>query len=309
MPLHPQVKKVLEQMTAAGPPLHHLSPTEARQAILAMRATKGEPEAVGKIEDRLIPGPGGQQAIRIYTPNGRGPFPVLVYFHGGGWVVGSIETVDASCRALTNLVGCIVVSADYRLAPEDRFPAAVDDCYAATRWAALNAASFYGDPTKLAVGGESAGANLAAAVALMAQERGTPSLAAQLLFYPVLNYAFDTPSYRENAEGYFLTKEMMAWFWRQYLRDETDGDNPYASPLRARHLRGVAPALIFTAEFDPLRDEGAAYATRLREAGVPVEYTCCGGLIHGFMGMAKVVEPAGTALERAAAGLRAAFSK
>ena len=309
MPLHPQVQAALAQMIAAGPPLHHLSPTEARQAILAMRATKGEPEPVGKVEDHLIAGPAGKQAVRLYTPNGRGPFPVLVYFHGGGWVVGSIETVDASCRSLANEVGCIVVAADYRLAPEDKFPAAVEDCYAATRWAALNAASFHGDPTKLAVGGESAGANLAAAVALMAQERGAPSLAAQLLFYPVLNYAFDTPSYKDNAEGYYLTTEMMQWFWQQYLGNETDGENPFASPLRARHLRGVAPALIFTAEFDPLRDEGAAYAARLREADIPVKYQCCEGLIHGFMGMAKVIEPAKKALEDAATALRTVLTR
>jgi acetyl esterase len=309
MPLHPQMKAVLDLMTAAGPPLHHLSPEEARKAILAMRATKGEPERVGKVEDRTFRGPAGDLPMRIYTPDGRGPFPVLVYFHGGGWVVGSVETVDASCRSLTNLAGCIVVSADYRLAPEHKFPAAADDAYAATRWVALQAASFHGDPTRIAVGGESAGANLAAVVALMAQERAAPSLMHQLLAYPVLNYAFDLPSHKENAEGYFLTKDMMVWFWRQYLNTDADGENPLASPLRARHLRGVASATILTAEFDPLRDEGAAYAARLREAGVSVSYKCYEGLIHGFFGSVKVVEPARKAMEEAAAALRAAFAK
>jgi acetyl esterase len=309
MPLHPQVKAVLDQMSAAGPPLHHLSPEEARKAILAMRATTGEPEHVAKVEDRVIRTPVGELPIRIYTPDGRGPFPLLVYFHGGGWVVGSVETVDASCRSLANLAGCIVVSADYRLAPEHKFSAAPDDCYAATRWAALQAASFHGDPKRIAVGGESAGSNLAAAVALMALERGAPSLCLQLLMYPVLDYSSDTASYKENAEGYFLTRDMMMWFWRQYLNSDADGQNPLASPLRAKYLRGVAPAAIYTAEFDPLRDEGAAYAARLREAGVPVEYKCHEGLIHGFMGMAKVVEPAKKALEDAAAALRAAFAK
>jgi acetyl esterase len=311
MPLHPQVKKVLEQMTAAGPPLHHLSPAEARKAVEAMRATTGEPERVAKVEDRLFPGAEGKLPVRIYTPDGRGPFPVLVYFHGGGWVVGSIDTVDASCRALANQAGCIVVSPDYRLAPEHKFPAAADDCYAAIRWVALNAASFYGDPARLAVGGESAGANLAAAAALMAQERGSPSLTYQLLVYPVMNYAFDTPSYRENAEGYFLTKDMMMWFWRQYLTNEADGENPYASPLRAQsqRLRALPPAFVLTAEFDPLRDEGEAYAAQLREAGVPAQSKRYAGMIHGFFGMAAVVDEAKQAIADAAAALRVAFNK
>lgn len=309
MPLHPQVKAVLDQMVAAGPPLHHLSPAEARKAVEAMRATKGEPERVAKVENRTFRGPAGNLAVRIYTPDGRGPFPVLVYFHGGGWVVGSIETVDASCRSLANLAGCMVVSADYRLAPEHKFPAAVDDCYAATRWAALHAASFHGDPARMAVGGESAGANLAAVVALMAQERGSTPLVLQLLLYPVLDYSFDRPSHKENGEGYFLTNDMMLWYWRQYLNSDADGESHLASPLRAKYLQGVAPAAIYTAEFDPLRDEGAAYAAKLREAGVRVQYKCCEGLIHGFMGMTKVVEPAQKALEDAAATLRAAFAK
>lgn len=309
MPLHPQVKTALEQMAAAGPPLHHLSPAEARKAIEAMRATKGEPEHVAKIEDRTFRGPAGNLPVRIYMPDGRGPFPVLVYFHGGGWVVGSIETVDASCRSLANLTGCIVASADYRLAPEHKFPAAADDAYAAVRWAALHAASFHGDPARIAVGGESAGANLAAVAALMAQDRGSTPLVLQLLMYPVLDYSFGRPSHKENGEGYFLTTEMMQWFWRQYLNGDADGESHLASPLRARFLSGVAPAAIFTAEFDPLRDEGAAYAARLREANVPVTYKCCEGLIHGFMGMAKVVDPAKKALEEATAALRAAFGK
>lgn len=309
MPLHPQVKKALEQMAAAGPPLHHLPPVEARKAIETMRATTGEPERVAKVENRTFRGSAGNLPLRIYTPDGRGPFPALVYFHGGGWVVGSIETVDASCRSLANLAGCIVVSADYRLAPEHKFPAAADDCYAATRWTALHAASLHGDPARIAVGGESAGANLAAVAALMAQERGSTPLVLQLLLYPVLDYSFERPSHRENGEGYFLTTDMMRWFWRQYLNSDTDGESHLASPLRAKYLQGVAPAAIYTAEFDPLRDEGAAYAAKLREAGVSVQYKCCEGLIHGFMGMAKVVEPAKKALEDAAAALRAAFAK
>jgi len=259
----------------------------------------------------VIPGVAGKQPIRIYTPEGDGPFPILVYFHGGGWVVGSINTVDASCRALTNLADCMVISADYRLAPEDKFPAAVDDCYAATRWVALNAAVLNGDASRIAVGGESAGANLAAAVTLKAQESGLPPLAYQLLMYPVTAHAFDMPSHKENAEGYFLTTEMMAWFWDQYLASDTDGKNPLASPLRAStdQCRSLPSAFVATAEYDPLRDEGAAYAAKLREAGVAVEYTCFEGLIHGFMGMAKVIEPAGQALQEAAAALKTALSQ
>ena len=311
MPLHPQVAKAIEQMAAAGPPLHQMSPQEARIAMDAARGATDDPEKVGNVEDRLIPGVAGNQPIRIYTPEGDGPFPILVYFHGGGWAVGSINTVDTSCRALTNLADCMVISADYRLAPEDKFPAAVDDCYAATRWVALNAAVLNGDASRIAVGGESAGANLAAAVTLKAQESGLPPLAYQLLMYPVTAHAFDMPSHKENAEGYFLTTEMMAWFWDQYLASDTDGKNPLASPLRAStdQCRSLPSAFVATAEYDPLRDEGAAYAAKLREAGVAVEYTCFEGLIHGFMGMAKVIEPAGQALQEAAAALKTALSQ
>ena len=309
MPLHPQVAKALEQMAAAGPPLHHLSPQEARAAMEAARGATADPEPVGTVEDRLIPGVAGKQPIRVYTPTGDGPFPLLVYFHGGGWVVGSLNTVDASCRALANLANCVVVSADYRLAPEDKFPAAVNDCYAATRWVAFNAAALNGDASRLAVGGESAGANLAAAVTLKAQESGLPALIYQFLMYPVTAHAVDLPSHTDNAEGYFLTTEMMEWFWNHYLTSEADGHNPLASPLHAStdQCRSLPPAFIATAEYDPLRDEGAAYAAKLREAGVAVEYLCFEGLIHGFMGMAKVVDPAGQALETAAAALKTAL--
>ena len=311
MPLHPDVQKALTVMNDTIPPLHTLPPQQARALMEDMRGPAAEPEAVGAVENRKIPGLAGPQAIRIYSPEGDGPFPVLVYFHGGGWVVGSPNTVDASCRALTNLAGCIVVSSSYRLAPEHTFPAAIDDCYAATRWVALNAAALNADAARIAVGGESAGANLAAAVALKAGQQGLPRLAYQLLMYPVLNHAFDTPSYRDNAEGYFLTSDMMAWFWEQYLNEAADGHNPLASPLRASDqlLAGLPPACIAAAEFDPLRDEAAAYAARLGEAGVAVQYTCYAGLIHGFMGMAPAIEPARIAREEAAAALKAAFAE
>jgi acetyl esterase len=186
MSLDPQAKAFLNQLAAAGaPPLHSLPVEQARQAIAELFATKGEPEPVGKVEDRRIPGPAGQIPLRIYTPRGNGPFPVLVYFHGGGWVIGNLETHDPTCRALTNTAGCMVVSVDYRLAPEHKFPAGPDDCYAATRWVADQAATINADPDRIAVGGDSAGGNLAAAISLMARDRGTPSLVYQLLLYPV----------------------------------------------------------------------------------------------------------------------------
>jgi acetyl esterase len=311
MPLHPDVEKALKIMNENIPPLHTMPPQEARKLMEEMRGPTGEPEAVGKVENRKIPSVAGSQAVRIYTPEGDGPFPILVYFHGGGWVIGSPNTVDASCRAFSNLAQCIVVSSSYRLAPENKFPAAIDDCYAATRWAALNAAALNGDAGRIAVGGESAGANLAAAVALKAQEQGIPSLAYQLLMYPVVNHAFDTPSCQENAEGYFLTKDMMVWFWDQYLENDADGRNPLASPLQASDQLAsqVPPAFIAAAEFDPLRDEAAAYAAKLKAAGVAVQYTCYEGLIHGFMGMAPAVEPARIAREEAGTALKAAFAE
>ncbi|MBI3303984.1 MAG: alpha/beta hydrolase [Deltaproteobacteria bacterium] len=308
MPLDPQAKAFLDQITAAGaPPLNALPVAEARQALRALFAT-GELEPVHKVEDRQIPGPDGNLPVRIYTPEGNGPLPVLVYFHGGGWVLGDLETHDSPCRALANAAGCMVIAADYRLAPEHKFPAAPEDCYAATKWVVLNAAAMGGDPTRIAVGGDSAGGNLAAAVALMAGDRGAPSLVYQLLVYPVTNYAFDTASYRENADGYLLTKEMMQWFWRHYLENETDGQNPYASPLRARDCRRVPPALVITAEFDPLRDEGETYTARLREAGVPAVTKRYNGMIHGFFSLGAVMDQGKQAIAEAAAGLRAAFA-
>jgi len=309
MPLDPQAKAFLDQAAAAGtPPLHALPVPEARQAIRALFAVD-TPESVAKVEDRKISGPAGQIPIRLYTPQGKGPLPVLVFFHGGGWVIGDLETHDNTCRELANGAGCIVVAVDYRLAPEHKFPAAPEDCYAATKWVALNAASFGGDPARIAIGGDSAGGNLAAAVGVMAADRGAPTFVHQLLIYPVTNYAFDTPSYRENADGYLLTKEGMTWFWGHYLKTDEDGQNAYASPLRARDCRRVPPAFVITAEFDPLRDEGEAYAARLQEAGVPVEVKRYNGMIHGFFSLGHIMAQGKQAVADAVARLRAAFAK
>ena len=311
MPLDPQVKAYLEEAAAAAlPPYHALSPEEAREAMVARSARfLANPEQVSAIETRHILGPGGPLALRIYTPEGTGPFPVLVYFHGGGWVVGNLDTHDSLCRALANASGCIVASVDYRLAPEYRFPAQVEDAYAATQWVASSAASFGGDAARLAVGGDSAGGAMAAAVTLMARDRRGAQPGFQLLFYPVTDYSFDTASYQQNASGYMLTRDDMAWFWHHYLTDEADGLHPYASPLRAKELQGLPPALVITAEFDPLRDEGEAYADRLRQAGVPVKLMRYDGMIHNFVRMFAMLDRGKQAVRQAGRDLHDALGQ
>lgn len=308
MPLDPQAQALLEQLAASGaPPLHELSVAEARQVIVDLFGIPGEPESVGKVTNRRIPEAAGDIPMRIYTPEGNGPFPILVYFHGGGWVIGNLDAYDPTCRALTNAAGCLVVSVDYRLAPEHKFPAAPEDCYAALCWVATHGASLNGDPTRLAIGGDSAGGNLTAVVALMARDRGGPNLAYQLLIYPVTDHNYETVSYQENADGYLLTKDAMVWFWNHYLHSEADGRSPLASPLQAENVQGLPPALVLTAEFDPLRDEGEAYAARLQAAGVPVTLTRYNGMIHGFFSLGHVLDQGKQAIAEAAAGLRAAL--
>jgi acetyl esterase len=280
--LDPEVSEMLEMMEQMGvPPLSALSVDGARSLASDLFAREDDPEAVGNVQDLSIAGPEKSIPIRIYTPESeRTPHPVLVYFHGGGWVLGDIEMTDDTCRAIVNEAGCIVVSVDYRLAPEHEFPAAVEDCYAATQWVANNADVIDADSEKIAVGGDSAGGNTAAAVAQLARDRGGPSLVHQLLAYPVTNHSFETDSMEENAEGYFLTRADMEWFWELYLRDDIDGRNPYASPLQAHDLTDLPSATVVTAGFDPLRDEGQAYADRLRDADVDVEQEHYSGAIH-----------------------------
>ena len=308
MPLDPQVQAFLDQVTAMNlPPLNTMSVEEARQAAAALSEVHGAPEPVASVDNLAIPGPAGEIPVRVYTPEQSGPLPVLVYFHGGGWVLGDLESHDALCRTLANAAGCVVASVEYRLAPEHKFPAAAEDAYAATRWAAENAAQIGGDPQRIAVGGDSAGGNLAAVAALMARDRGGPQLGFQLLIYPATDSACDTTSCRENAEGYLLTLQMMRWFWNHYLNSEADRVNAYAAPLRAPDVRGLPPALVLTAEFDPLRDEGEAYAARLRAAGVPVQLKRYDGMIHGFLGMGALIDRARTAIEEIAADLRTAL--
>ena len=304
MALDPQMKALLDQMAAANlQPFHKLTPQEARAA---RRAPQGEPEPVAHVEDRTIPGPGGEIPVRIYVPKGNGPFGVLVYFHGGGWVVGNIDMTDQPCRMLTNAGRCVTISVDYRLAPEHKFPAGPEDCYAATKWAADNAAALNCDAGRIAVGGTSAGATLAAAVALMARDRGEPRVAYQLLVYPATTSALDTPSHREFAKDsyYILSRADMEWFWGHYLGSEADRTNPYACPAYATTLRGVAPAFVITAEYDPLRDEGEAYAARLREEGVQVVLRRYDGVTHGFFGMPAQLDKAKAAIAEAGSALR-----
>jgi len=311
MPLDPQVKLVLDALKSVGmPDPWTIEPATFREQVREMRVVA--PEApIGRVEDREIPGPGGRIPVRIYTPLDRdgGRLPVLAFFHGGGFVIGDLDSHDATCRALANGAGCVVVAVDYRLAPEAKFPAAADDCYAATCWIAETAAALGVDPARIAVGGDSAGGNLAAVTALVARDRRGPRLAHQLLVYPVIDCAFDTKSYLDNAEGYFLTREMMRWFWHHYLDKPDDAADPYASPLRAPTLAGLAPATVITAEYDPLRDEGEAYAARLRQAGVPTTLTRYDGVIHGFFGMGNVIDKGRVAVAHAAAELREAFAE
>jgi acetyl esterase len=307
MPLDPQVQAMMEQVAALGfPPAHTVSPEQARANGRARPRARG-PE-VARVEDRKIPGPASQLPVRIYTPEGTGPFPSLVWFHGGGWVVGDLDTADATARYLAVGSNCVVVSVDYRLAPETKFPGPVEDCYHATRWAMQNCASINAEPGKLAVGGDSAGGNLAAGVCLMSRDRGGPAPVFQLLVYPVTDRNFATESYRSNAEGYQLSRDGMVWYWDHYLQSDADASHPYAAPLQARDLSELPPAIVITAEFDPLRDEGEAYARRLETAGVSTTCTRYDGMIHGFFGMAAAVDQGKQAVDQATSMLRAAFS-
>ena len=308
MPLDPQVKALLD-MTKGLLSFSELSPDAARKQSSEMRALRNaQPPAVANVEDRRIPGPIGSIPVRIYTPAGKGPFPVLVYYHGGGFVIGDLESHDGVCRQLTNGAGCVTVAVDYRLAPEAKFPAAVDDCYAATRWVSEHAAQLNADPNRLAVGGDSAGGNLAAVISTMARDQKTPKIEFQLLIYPATDITCAAPSHKTNTE-YILTPADIRWFMGHYLRSDDDRRNPLASPLFTASFKGLPPALIITAEFDPLRDEGEDYGRKLREAGVPVQVSRYEGMVHGFISMSDMIDKGKAGIAEAAAALKKVFSK
>lgn len=282
--LHPEMADLLSDLDEADVlPSHSLAVSTARQAIIELFGSVESDADLDDVHDFAIAGLGGDLALRRYDPGGGEAAPILVYFHGGGWVRGNLDTHDELCRSLAASAGCLVVSVDYRRSPEHPFPAAVADCYAATEWVHDHATHLGGDPDRIAVAGDSAGGNLAASVSLLARARGGPPLCRQLLLYPVTDYAFDTPSYEENAEGYLLSRQSMRSYWNHYLDSDIEGANPYASPLQARDLSGLPPASVVTCGFDPLRDEGLAYAERLDEAGVDVTVRNYSDSIHAFI--------------------------
>ena len=292
MGLDPQVQSVLDELAALGnPSLDQLTPVEARELMNAgARLFSGDGHQDVSTLDARFPGPGGDIPIRVYTPQGGGDErPLVLYFHGGGWVIGNLETHDGVCRDLASDSGTVIVSVDYRLAPEHRFPAAVDDCFAALEWVCAHAGDLGGEPDRVAVAGDSAGGNLAAVTAILTRDRQGPPLRFQLLVYPGVGVTDDQPSVLENADGYLLTRGDIEWFTTQYLGPNRDLDDPRFDPVHA-DLTGVAPAHVITAEYDPLRDGGRAYAQRLRASGVPVTERCYEGQIHGCFGMQAVVD-------------------
>jgi len=286
--LHPDARTYLEQ-SAEAPALHSLGPAAAREFTREMSIPSGDPEPVAEVHDRVVRGEGHGIPVRIYVPEGPGPFPTFVWVHGGGFVIGDLETADATGRALANAAECVVVSVDYRLAPEHPFPAPQRDAYDATVWAAENAGRFGGDPDRLVVGGDSAGGTLAAAVTLLARERGGPKVDYQVLVYPAVNYSRAFASLDEFADS-FLGTDVMEWFDECYLPDPLCGYNPFAYPLEADDFSGLPDATVLTAGYDPLRDEGRAYAEALADAGADVESHHYEDVIHGFIGMLQEPE-------------------
>jgi len=311
--LHPQAQALLRLIQEKGlPPTHTLPVAQARDYYRARRAvTQPEPPAVAESRDLQAPGPAGAIPLRLYRPLGSQAgqaLPVLVYYHGGGWVIGDLDTHDTLCRELANHSGCAVVAVDYRMGPEHRFPAAVDDCRAATVWIHDQAASLGLDPSRLAVGGDSAGGNLAAVMALMARDQGAPAIRFQLLIYPATDQRTDVhPSRGANGKGYLLEKDTMDWFHDHYIPDRKQDLDWRASPLLHPDHAGLPPAFVLTAGYDPLRDEGLAYADKLSAAGSPASLVCFERQIHGFVTMGRVIDEANTAVQLCAQQLKHAL--
>jgi len=309
MPLHPQATKFLKTWNSLKQPPLETQPVSYTRAITlaGMGLLPGCPE-MAAVEDRMIPGPEGTELrVRITTPQGQGPFGVCLYFHGGGWVLNSIDTHDDLVRRLTAAAGCVFVSVDYRLAPEHPYPAAVEDAYAALEWVAQHARDFDIDRRRIAVSGDSAGGNIAAALCLMSRDRGGPVIRQQCLSYPITDCDFSRPSYIHNAEGYFLTASQMKWFWDQYCPEVARRQEPYASPLHGE-LSDLPPALVLTAEYDPLCDEGDAYAFALQAAGVDTVWQRYPGMIHAFLRRSESFDTAGEAIQEIGICLQSAFA-
>lgn len=307
MPVDPQIQALLDKGSGV-PQTHTLPIAEARRLYEARIAVMAPPAAVARVAERSIDGPGGALRLHVYTPVGHGPFPLMVFFHGSGFVLCSLDTHDGMCRNLAAGIGCVVVSVDYRLAPEHKFPAGLDDCLAATRWAAAHAGELDADAARIMLCGDSAGGNMAAVTALRVRDEGGPPLVGQMLLYPVTDYHTPgTPSYVENAEGYGLTRDTMEWFWAHYLTDAAEAEHAHASPLRAPDLARLPAAYVVSAEYDPLRDEAERYGERLRAAGVPVEITRRPGMNHGFLFWVGRVDGADSAMAEACAWARRVF--
>ena len=308
MPLDSQIAAVLQQFSdVPEPDYSQLDAVQYRQfSDNLLPVIPGEPMI--EVRNLRVAGAAGELDARLYRPLEQDNLPLLVFFHGGGFVIGTLDTHDNLCRSLASQTGAVVVSVAYRLAPESPFPAAPLDCYAATCWLVEHAGELGIDASRLALAGDSAGGNLALAVSRLAAQRQGPKISYQCLFYPVTDARRDSASYQTFDEGYLLSAAMMGWFWQQYLESAGQGDDPLASPLRADGLAALPPTTLISAEFDPLRDEGEAFAQRLRQAGVPVRMQRCEGMIHGFISMAPFVERAAQVLSEAAADLRRALN-
>jgi acetyl esterase/lipase len=291
VPLDAQSQALLEMFASLGLPAPEtLSPPEVRAMFSAGNDERPPGPQLARVEDRTVPGPAGDIPVRIYAAATSGTLPVVVYYHGGGWVLGDLDGDDPACRSLAELTGALVVSVNYRHAPEDPFPAAVDDAYAALAWLGEHAGELGGDPSRIAVSGWSAGGNLAAVVSQLARDRNGPALRGQALVTPVTDADTSRPSYRDNGEGYLLTAPFMGWFWEHYIKDPDRRGDPLASPLRAADLSGLPPAMVVTAEYDPLRDEGEAYALAMAQAGTPVTLQREVGQIHTVWGNLGVLD-------------------
>jgi acetyl esterase len=309
--LHPQTQLYLDRLAYLGVPYtYQLAPSDAKEGIKGLILYGGPPEPLSSVEDRSIPGPHGDIPLRIYTPEGDGPFGVLQYMHGGGWEVGSIYTHDPVCRTIAHRARCIVVSVDYRLTPEFMYPVQVNECYTVLQWIAEQAHTFRGDTAHIAVGGDSAGGNLAAVMTLKARDEHGPALKFQCLIYPVTDYYQpERSSYQKFGDGYFLAALDMKNFFELYLPQGFDRDDPYIFPLRAQNLSHLPPALILNADHDVLLDEGVAYAEHLKQAGVPVQHSIYSGCIHTFINLRGQLDQSSMAHDELAATLKAAFAQ